>query len=174
MERSDKKIYELGNIDEITLRKIGKLLGLNLTGGEILLLYGNLGTGKTTFVKGLAEGMGIAPDYVRSPTFTLVNMYPGPRLQLIHADFYRLDSEDEIEDLGFEELLDENSILAIEWPEKLKISRTETLKICLYYENELKRKLKIETHSERLTHILAEILSDLKRDKDKTHSTDRR
>ena len=174
MERSDKKIYELGNVNEKTLKRIGRLLGLKLEGGETLLLYGNLGTGKTTFVKGLAEGLGIAPDYVRSPTFTLINMYPGSQLQLVHADFYRLENEDEIAELGLDELLDKNSVLAVEWPEKLRWQRTETLKIRLYYEHESKRRLKMETQSKKLSHILTEILSNLEKDKDITHSTDRR
>ncbi|AKI97337.1 tRNA (adenosine(37)-N6)-threonylcarbamoyltransferase complex ATPase subunit type 1 TsaE [Kosmotoga pacifica] len=162
MERSDKKIYELGNVNEKTLRKLGRLLGQKLAGGEILLLFGNLGTGKTTFVKGMAEGLGINPDFVRSPTFTLINVYPGSRLQIVHADFYRLESEEEVEELGLEEMLDENSVLAIEWPEKAHLEGTKMLKIRLYYENELSRRLEIESNSDRLDGLLKEILSDLK------------
>jgi tRNA threonylcarbamoyladenosine biosynthesis protein TsaE len=84
----------------------------------VLLLAGDLGAGKTTFVRGLAEGLGIDPADVSSPTFTLVHEYRGGRLTLYHADLYRLDRT-ATEDLGLEEVGVKDGVLAIEWPDRL-------------------------------------------------------
>ena len=90
----------------------------SLKGGEVLLLKGELGAGKTRFVKGLARGLGV-DDAVTSPTFALHNSYSG-RLTLNHFDFYRLDSSDEAAVLGLDELFYEsNSVAAIEWSERV-------------------------------------------------------
>jgi tRNA threonylcarbamoyladenosine biosynthesis protein TsaE len=91
-------------------------LARTLAPGDVLLLSGNLGAGKTAFVRGLAEGLGIDPDDVSSPTFTLVHEYRGGRLTLYHADLYRLERA-ATDDLGLEEL--DRGVLAIEWPDRL-------------------------------------------------------
>ncbi|MDK2950972.1 MAG: tRNA threonylcarbamoyladenosine biosynthesis protein TsaE [Kosmotogales bacterium] len=119
MERSYKKIIRLENVNEEKLISVSKNIAKNLKGGEKLLLFGELGTGKTTFVKGLAEAMKIDRDIVRSPTFTLVNVYPGEKMTLVHADLYRLESLDEIYELDFFEEGRSDCIYAIEWPELL-------------------------------------------------------
>jgi tRNA threonylcarbamoyladenosine biosynthesis protein TsaE len=98
---------------------IGRELGSSLSAGDAVLLYGDLGAGKTAFVRGLAEGLGIEPDEVSSPTFTLVQEYRGGRLPLFHVDLYRLDDRREIDDLGLEEIA-ADGVLAIEWAEKLR------------------------------------------------------
>ena len=97
---------------------VGRRLAPTLDRGSVLLLVGDLGAGKTALVRGLAEGLGIAPEEVSSPTFTLMQEYRGGRVPLIHVDLYRLNDAREIDELGLEELgLD--SVLAIEWAEKL-------------------------------------------------------
>jgi tRNA threonylcarbamoyladenosine biosynthesis protein TsaE len=89
-----------------------------LKSGEVILLSGNLGAGKTAFVRGLAAGLEIDPEDVSSPTFTLVHEYRGGRLTLYHADLYRLDTV-ATEDLGLEEMGVSDGVLAIEWPDRL-------------------------------------------------------
>ena len=97
---------------------VAKTLAEELRAGDILLLSGNLGAGKTAFVRGLAEGLGIDPREVSSPTFTLVHEYRGGRLTLYHVDLYRLDRA-ATDDLGLEELGIRDGVLAIEWPDRL-------------------------------------------------------
>jgi len=93
-------------------------LAATLRAGDVLLLSGNLGAGKTAFVRGLAAGLGIDPHDVSSPTFTLVHEYRGGRLTLYHVDLYRLGRA-ATEDLGLEELGARDGVLAIEWPDRL-------------------------------------------------------
>jgi tRNA threonylcarbamoyladenosine biosynthesis protein TsaE len=97
---------------------IARRLASKLTPGAVLLLSGNLGAGKTAFVRGLAEGLGIDPAEVSSPTFTLVHEYRGGRLPLYHVDLYRLERGG-TEDLGLEELASAAGVLAVEWPDRL-------------------------------------------------------
>lgn len=94
--------------------EVAKLVASKLSGGEILLLNGDLGAGKTTFTKGLAMALDV-DDVITSPTFTIMKEYYG-KLKLYHFDMYRLSSEDEVYELGFEEYLnDENGVAVIEW-----------------------------------------------------------
>jgi tRNA threonylcarbamoyladenosine biosynthesis protein TsaE len=89
-----------------------------LKAGDVVLLSGDLGAGKTAFVRGLAAGLGIDPAEVSSPTFTIVHEYRGGRLTLYHADLYRLDRT-ATEDIGLEEMGVRDGVLAIEWPDRL-------------------------------------------------------
>ena len=98
--------------------RVGRDLAATLSGGSVLLLFGELGAGKTAFVRGLAEGLGVDRDEISSPTFTLVQEYRGGRLPLFHADLYRLEDAREIDDLGLDDVA-EGGVLAIEWAEKL-------------------------------------------------------
>ena len=94
----------------------GERFAARLQPGDLLLLYGDLGAGKTAFVRGLARGLGASSDEVTSPTFTLMQTYRG-RLTLVHVDLYRL-SPDEVVGLGVEESTDEPAVVAIEWAER--------------------------------------------------------
>jgi len=97
---------------------VARELASALKAGDVILLSGNLGAGKTAFVRGLASGLGIDPEEVSSPTFTLVHEYRGGRLTLYHADLYRLERI-ATEDIGLEEMGIADGVLAIEWPDRL-------------------------------------------------------
>jgi tRNA threonylcarbamoyladenosine biosynthesis protein TsaE len=99
-------------------REVAARLAGELAPGTVILLHGDLGAGKTAFVRGLAEGLGVAEDEVSSPTFTLVHEYRGGRLPLYHADLYRLPAGASLDELGLDEVAEEG-VLAIEWPERL-------------------------------------------------------
>jgi tRNA threonylcarbamoyladenosine biosynthesis protein TsaE len=94
----------------------GERLAATLHGGDVVLLYGELGAGKTAFVRGMARGLGASSDEVSSPTFTLVQEYRG-RVVLYHVDLYRLEPR-EVDDLGLEELVSGDGVVAIEWAER--------------------------------------------------------
>jgi len=97
---------------------VGRDLAATLSAGDVLLLFGDLGAGKTAFVRGLAEGLSIPPDEVSSPTFTLIQEYRGGRLPLFHVDLYRIEDPRELYELGLDEIAEEG-VLAIEWAERL-------------------------------------------------------
>jgi tRNA threonylcarbamoyladenosine biosynthesis protein TsaE len=95
---------------------VGEQLARSLTAGAVVLLFGELGAGKTAFVRGLARGLGASPDDVSSPTFTLIQEYAG-RITLYHVDLYRLESR-EVPDLGLDDLLLDAGVVAVEWADR--------------------------------------------------------
>jgi tRNA threonylcarbamoyladenosine biosynthesis protein TsaE len=97
---------------------VGRDLAERLEAGSVVLLWGDLGAGKTAFVRGMAEGLGIDPAEVSSPTFTLIQEYRGGRLPLYHVDLYRLTPV-EVDDLGLDDLILEGGVTAIEWADRL-------------------------------------------------------
>jgi tRNA threonylcarbamoyladenosine biosynthesis protein TsaE len=96
---------------------IARRLAATLAPGTVLALIGPLGAGKTAFVKGFAAGLGLATRETVSPTFSLIHEHPGP-VPLFHADLYRLESREAVEDLGLEDYAERGGILAIEWAER--------------------------------------------------------
>ena len=107
----------LSQTPEETIR-VGRALGRRLQGGEVVLLFGPLGAGKTQFVRGMAAGMGLDPSTVSSPSYALINEHPG-RTTLYHVDLYRITAAD-LPDLGLEDLYGRKSVVVIEWAERLE------------------------------------------------------
>jgi tRNA threonylcarbamoyladenosine biosynthesis protein TsaE len=115
---------------EAETSQVGRDLAPGLGAGSVVLLFGDLGAGKTAFVRGLAEGLGVSPDDVSSPTFTIMQEYRGGRVTLFHVDLYRLEEPREIEDLGLNEIAGEG-ILVIEWAERLPSEPRDAVRVRL-------------------------------------------
>ena len=130
-----EQIFKL--IDANATQQLGLDLGTSLAAGSVLLLTGDLGSGKTTFVQGLAEGMGIV-DAIVSPTFTIINEYFSGRLPLYHLDLYRLNAA-EVDDLQLESywsgIDSELGIVAIEWAERLSYLPDNYIQVELTYDS---------------------------------------
>ncbi|HWZ42383.1 MAG TPA: tRNA (adenosine(37)-N6)-threonylcarbamoyltransferase complex ATPase subunit type 1 TsaE [Candidatus Saccharimonadales bacterium] len=122
--RNAMKTFETHSADETT--ELGRQLTQELKPGSIVLLRGDLGAGKTTMVKGIAEGFHAArADDVTSPTFTLIHEYRGPEVVLYHIDLYRIDTQRELDTLALDDLMDPQHILLIEWGEKFERFKRE-------------------------------------------------
>ncbi len=136
------------------MKALGAALGRLMGPGHVLALSGALGAGKTTFCQGLAQGLDVPSDRaVASPTFSLVNIHPG-RLPFVHADLYRLKSDAELEELGFDELLDDNAV-AIEWAERFAtVLPADHLKLSLFAEPNASRVLVAEAQGPRSQALL--------------------
>ena len=123
-------------------QSLGERLGRLITGRLVVTLNGDLGSGKTTFVQGVARGLDVPQDcYVTSPTYTIINEYPG-RLPLYHMDLYRLDSTDELIYLGLDEILCSQAVTIVEWPDLLIQDGTAVdLEITLLTDKNFHRKI---------------------------------
>ncbi len=134
-------------------QRLGARLGELLQGGELILLDGQLGTGKTTFTQGLAQGLGIT-EIVNSPTFTLLKEYAS-QPPLYHFDLYRLDNPEEIVDLGFEDYFYGSGVCVVEWADKAEaLWPTEHVRIRMKMMSETKRGLLFSATSARYSELL--------------------
>jgi tRNA threonylcarbamoyladenosine biosynthesis protein TsaE len=139
-------------------------LGRLLLGGDAVALFGELGSGKTVFVRGLAAGLGCRPAEVHSPSFTLVNEYScGPRggrpsgFRLAHVDLYRIGSAEELPGIGWDEYLRPGYVLAVEWPERaLAWLPADHLRIALEPQGESRRQIGGEATGSRSRWLLAD------------------
>jgi tRNA threonylcarbamoyladenosine biosynthesis protein TsaE len=137
-------------------QRFGKELGLLAQAGDVILLVGKLGAGKTCLTQGIARGLNI-DGYARSPSFVVVNEYRG-RLPMYHIDLYRLDDIAEIADIGLDDYLYGNGLCVVEWADKaieLLPPQNLTIKIEMLGDNE--RKLELTPHGERYKEMLSDI-----------------
>ena len=111
-------IYQSNIVAET--EKIAGDLAEQLVGGEVIALEGDLGAGKTQFVRGLVRGLNGNPRSVSSPTFVLLNLYDSGRLKVYHLDAYRISGADDFEAIGFTELLEQGGVIAVEWPARVE------------------------------------------------------
>ncbi|MEZ0344661.1 MAG: tRNA (adenosine(37)-N6)-threonylcarbamoyltransferase complex ATPase subunit type 1 TsaE [Caldimicrobium sp.] len=142
-------------------KQFGRALAKYLKPGDLILFYGDLGSGKTTFIQGICEGLEVDPEiYVTSPTFAIVNLYEG-KYPVFHVDLYRINEED-LYELGIWENLS-TSIVLIEWAEKLpEIPKSDYLEIKLdYLDDPQKRKIILIGYGE-----WSELLKELERDEE--------
>jgi tRNA threonylcarbamoyladenosine biosynthesis protein TsaE len=142
-------------------RRIGARLGRHLRPGDVILLLGELGTGKTCFTQGIGRGLGVT-DPVKSSSFVLVNEYGG-RLKLYHADLYRLEDPREVMDLALEETA-ADGVLAVEWPERAWDELPpEHLLVRLDWEDERRRCLIFEARGQRYEELVRALSAGTKR-----------
>ncbi len=142
--------------DTLTL---AQKMGEAITSGISIAMIGDLGAGKTTFVQGLAEGLGVSEKYyITSPTYTLINTYPAGPFTLCHLDLYRLGSPDELEYIGFDDLLDANHIIVVEWPQLLDdISFRFDLEINFQFDDQYNRIISMIPSGHAGTNLLSSL-----------------
>ncbi len=145
------------SVDET--QKLGKIIGTAVTGGTVLALTGDLGSGKTAFVQGLARGLEVPDDYyITSPSYTLINEYPG-RHPLFHVDLYRISDPVDMEDIGLYEILHNRGVVAIEWADRIEQKLLpDSINIHFELTGEKSRKISITAHDVKNAHLLKNIL----------------
>ena len=121
---------------------VARGLAAELSPGSVVLLFGDLGAGKTAFVRGVAEGLGIQAEEVSSPTFTIMQEYRGGRVPLFHVDLYRLNSAPEIEELGLDEIT-ADGVLMVEWAERLPDARSDAVQVRIAHAGDTERRIDI-------------------------------
>ncbi len=127
---------------ETETERAGEAFGQALAPGAVVLLYGELGAGKTAFVRGMARGLGAAPDDVSSPTFTIIQEYAGRSATLYHIDLYRL-APAEIDDLGLDDLIDSGGIVAIEWADRWPSRPRQAIEVAIEHDGGDRRRIHV-------------------------------
>jgi tRNA threonylcarbamoyladenosine biosynthesis protein TsaE len=132
--------------------RIGRTLADGLEAGDVVALTGELGTGKTCLTQGIANGLGVPESYVvTSPTFTLINEYPGRRVDLYHLDVYRLTGCADLAEMGYDEYLYGRGVMVVEWAERvLEAIPDDALFVVMTYLDENKRKIELSGCRDRI------------------------
>jgi len=149
--------WSIVSAGEAQTLELGKKLGQLLPPSTLLLLQGDLGTGKTVFARGVARGLGVDSDIpITSPTFTLMNHYSA-RHELYHFDLYRLSDPDELIELGFDEYAFGSGVALVEWPEKLEDYETPGLWVNLHRIDNERRKIEFSLKGDVDARIVAAV-----------------
>jgi len=156
-----KDIIEKFSTSPSNTRKIGKVIGAGSCPGDLVLLYGELGSGKTCLTQGILWGMG-SDEYARSPTFVMISEYK-TSIPLYHMDFYRLDADQNTTEIGIEEYIDNYGVCVIEWPERVPyLAARDHLAIKIKVSGETDRLISLSGIGERYTKIIQTLKEDLK------------
>ena len=141
-------------------KKLGEKIGACVQVGIVLALLGDLGTGKTSFVQGLAKGLEVPNEYyITSPSYTMINEYPG-RQPLFHVDLYRLEDPVDFEDIGLYDILDDNYVVAIEWADKIRQERLpDHVTITFKISGDQSREIYMSAHGVNAVDLLNKIKS---------------
>ena len=131
MDTAANKELILSDMTEKGTAMLGERIGSALFKGAFIALYGGLGAGKTAFTRGLAAGLGVT-EQVISPTYTIVNEYLSGRMPLFHFDMYRLDSADDLFDIGWEDYLARGGVCAVEWSENVEEALSGAIRITIH------------------------------------------
>jgi tRNA threonylcarbamoyladenosine biosynthesis protein TsaE len=137
---------------------LGEKIGRNIDSNTVITLSGELGSGKTSFVQGLARGLDVSENYyITSPTYSIIHEYTG-RIPLFHIDLYRIREKDEIFETGLYEMLDRDGIFAIEWPELITDDLpSDYIAICFEFADDDSRKIVITAHGEKAEEAIKEL-----------------
>jgi len=132
--------------------EICRVLGGDLRGGDVVALIGELGSGKTCLTQGIASGLGVPESYrVASPTFTLINEYPGREFVLYHLDVYRLAGCDDLDDFGYSECMSGGGVMVIEWADKVREAvPPDALFVVMTYMDESIRRIELSGRRDRI------------------------
>ena len=141
-----KLIIDLSSLENTDA--VAREMATNLFPGAILLFWGSMGAGKTTFAKSLCAGLGVLPEIVTSPTYTLVNIYPGD-WPVFHVDLYRLNAPEELDDFDRDDLITDEGVTLVEWPQFLLnyLSDEPVLNLVFETVSEYQRRLSLESES---------------------------
>src|SRR5213594_338037 len=138
--------------------QLGRFIGQSLRGGEVLALYGELGTGKTTLVRGLAAGLEVPSHLVNSPTFVLIHEHQG-RVPLAHVDLYRIEAQPELQHIGLSDYLDGQTVVAIEWADKGDLELPDDrFEVYLSHRSARTRKVILKARGTAMRGLLARVL----------------
>jgi tRNA threonylcarbamoyladenosine biosynthesis protein TsaE len=150
-------LIHLTSLHAHATQTLGEQLGECLQAGDVVCLYGELGSGKTVLAKGLATGLGVSHEsVVRSPSFVLIHRYEG-RVPVYHADLYRLDGPADIDDIGLRDLLGAEGVAVIEWADKLEAALpVARLDVMLQHVDAETRRIVLHPHGERAARCLAQ------------------
>ena len=141
------------------MRALAAALGERVASGDAIALVGDLGAGKTVFVQGLAAGLGYQGP-VTSPTFTLIHVYQGGRTTLFHADLYRLEREEELEEVGLDDIFRQDGVAVVEWADRFPhVMPEDRLELSLEVIDAERRRVTPAAHGERAAALLAAWLS---------------
>ena len=156
-----ERVLELTSSTPLETERIGSLLGQRLIPGDVVALAGELGSGKTVLVRGIAQGMGVDMRGVASPSFTLINEYTGT-VPLFHIDLYRLEGENDLYEIGYDEYVGGGGVAVIEWADKVpNMVPKEALWIVLRYIEAERRQLCFQTQGMRFREVIEKLERDL-------------